>query len=309
MLPCQWRASGVDRAFSSERNGADSRPIAAGSLLWLLAICAPGAAAESIPDILIASPIGNGSYVAAQSVNLEGSAWDLEDGDLSSRIQWASDRSGALGTGSSLTVNSLTPGRHIITARVVDSASNVASSARIIVVRPTLDDVAPDASPTVASADAYTDNRASGRAANHGNLQNILVDGANARHTAYLRFDGASGTASPSDQARLKLHIINVIRPGTIGVHLTLEPWREQAIRANNAPAYDTTPWITFTVGESDEGGEIEVELASLARYWHYNPGRNYGLVLRGAGDVRVVFGARERASNPQMPTLWTRAP
>jgi hypothetical protein len=47
---------------------------------------------------------------------------DLEDGRLGEeKLNWSSDKQGALGTGASLPTNTLQPGEHLITLSVADS--------------------------------------------------------------------------------------------------------------------------------------------------------------------------------------------
>src|SRR5207302_7163995 len=48
-----------------------------------------------------------------------------ESGDLSSQLTWRSDRDGILGSGASITVSTLSPGAHVITAEVADPAGLV----------------------------------------------------------------------------------------------------------------------------------------------------------------------------------------
>ena len=57
---------------------------------------------------------------------------DAENGDISAQIKWRSDRDGALGTGASIVVATLSPGTHVITAHVTDTAG-VAADASITV--------------------------------------------------------------------------------------------------------------------------------------------------------------------------------
>jgi hypothetical protein len=74
------------------------------------------------PVPLIFSP-ANGSYTPpGDLVVLQGSAMDMEDGSLSGgSLVWSSDRQGELGIGTSLPLNSLETGAHIITLTATDS--------------------------------------------------------------------------------------------------------------------------------------------------------------------------------------------
>lgn len=76
---------------------------------------------DAAPVLTINAPM-NGLLKASGSViNLQATATDVEDGNLSAAISWASNLQGALGNGSSLNVV-LLPGDHTVTATVTDSA-------------------------------------------------------------------------------------------------------------------------------------------------------------------------------------------
>jgi hypothetical protein len=72
------------------------------------------------PSVSITAPASGTTVTSGDTVTLEGSASDPDDGDLTSAIAWSSDRDGDLGTGGSLIVT-LSDGTHVVTATVVDS--------------------------------------------------------------------------------------------------------------------------------------------------------------------------------------------
>ena len=72
------------------------------------------------PAVAITLPIDNTEFLESESVSFNGSASDIEDGSLSSSMQWISNRDGNVGTGSSFDT-SLSAGIHTITATVTDS--------------------------------------------------------------------------------------------------------------------------------------------------------------------------------------------
>src|SRR6185295_15266126 len=81
------------------------------------------------PAVTITAPAANGVSTVGDSVTFTGSAFDAEDGNLSSQIAWSSDLDGALGTGASISSTALRVGTHTITAKVTD-ASNQQSQAQ-----------------------------------------------------------------------------------------------------------------------------------------------------------------------------------
>jgi hypothetical protein len=92
-------------------------------------------------------------------VTFGGSASDLEDGDLSSSISWASDLDGALATGASITVSTLSSGAHTITASVTDAGGKTASDSITVTVNapPTVSIASPQGDGmTVQSGDTVT---------------------------------------------------------------------------------------------------------------------------------------------------------
>lgn len=61
-------------------------------------------------------------------LRLVGTANDLEDGTISSAIQWTSSIDGAIGTGANISTAGVSPGTHTITATVTDSGSKTATA-------------------------------------------------------------------------------------------------------------------------------------------------------------------------------------
>lgn len=73
---------------------------------------------DQLPIVQIMSPAGGARTGVGTSILLRATATDREEGSVAdAAIAWSSDRQGALGTGATLTVDSLTPGRHTISVR------------------------------------------------------------------------------------------------------------------------------------------------------------------------------------------------
>ena len=74
------------------------------------------------PTPYIMEPTMNKLFLPGALVVLLGGATDLEDGSLvDAALTWSSDRDGELGIGTSLPINTLTPGPHLITLTARDS--------------------------------------------------------------------------------------------------------------------------------------------------------------------------------------------
>ncbi|WP_129775621.1 outer membrane protein assembly factor BamB family protein [Peristeroidobacter soli] len=86
------------------------------------------------PNLYIYSPSADGTYEQGTPIYFDAEAYDTADGDLSSSIEWSSDRDGLIGTGAFISSSSLSTGPHVITARVRDSSGAEASQTRNITV-------------------------------------------------------------------------------------------------------------------------------------------------------------------------------
>src|SRR5439155_1350695 len=73
------------------------------------------------PVVRITAPANGSAFFAANGpIGFSGSATDVEDGNISGRVQWSSDRDGALASGANITASQLSIGTHTITAMAID---------------------------------------------------------------------------------------------------------------------------------------------------------------------------------------------
>lgn len=75
------------------------------------------------PTVVITSPANGATFTFGADITFTNSSTDTEDGNLSSTCVWSSSLNGALGSGTSITRNTLVPGTHTITASVTDSGT------------------------------------------------------------------------------------------------------------------------------------------------------------------------------------------
>jgi subtilisin family serine protease len=88
------------------------------------------------PVVSITSPSPGAVFVEGEAVLLEGSGSDPEDGALGgAALAWSSDRDGALGNGTQLTVTTLSAGSHVLTLTVTDSEGATGSASVSITVQ------------------------------------------------------------------------------------------------------------------------------------------------------------------------------
>jgi len=89
------------------------------------------------PEVHITNPVNNKAFVENSTVVFSGTAVDIEDGVMSGgSVTWTSDVAGLLGTGTEISVESLSLGQHIITMRAVDSESAESTDVIRIVITP-----------------------------------------------------------------------------------------------------------------------------------------------------------------------------
>jgi hypothetical protein len=75
---------------------------------------------NSPPVVAISAPADGAISTETDSVTFTGSATDTEEGDLSSSLAWTSSLDGAIGSGASFSLTTLSPGTHLITASLSD---------------------------------------------------------------------------------------------------------------------------------------------------------------------------------------------
>jgi hypothetical protein len=120
--------------------------------------------ANNAPTVTITSPLTGSSFGFGTSINFVGTATDAEDGVLTPAIAWSSDVDGALGTGGSINVTTLTVGEHVITASATDIDDNQSATSINITITntpPTATNVAitgtPQAGQTLTGTYTYND--------------------------------------------------------------------------------------------------------------------------------------------------------
>lgn len=95
---------------------------------------------NAAPLLKITAPADGFTEEAGELITFEAIANDLEDDDvlLTSQIEWTSDPDGPLGTGGSLTIDTLSVGAHVITASVTDGDGITSTaSIRVTITEPT----------------------------------------------------------------------------------------------------------------------------------------------------------------------------
>ncbi|MEE9426039.1 MAG: putative Ig domain-containing protein [Methylococcales bacterium] len=73
------------------------------------------------PTASITSPTNGLSSTLGDNITFNGSASDVEDGNVSASLSWTSNLDGAIGSGASFSITTLSEGAHTITATATDS--------------------------------------------------------------------------------------------------------------------------------------------------------------------------------------------
>lgn len=91
-----------------------------------------GTAVNQAPVVTITSPADGASFPVGTGITFTGSAIDAEDGELTGSLTWTSSLDGPIGTGGSISTDTLRNGTHTITASVTDS-EGMPGTARITI--------------------------------------------------------------------------------------------------------------------------------------------------------------------------------
>ncbi len=119
----------------SDTFGVLGLTLGATSYAWQFHGAGPGSFTDSgseeciygAPVVTISTPTPGQSFASGASVSLVASATDLEQGLISSQLEWSSSRDGELGTGAALSVV-LSSGYHLLTASVSDETGLTGSA-------------------------------------------------------------------------------------------------------------------------------------------------------------------------------------
>ncbi len=92
--------------------------------------------ANTEPSVTISAPADGSTFTEGEGLTFISSAVDSEDGDLGSSLSWSSSLDGALGSGPSISISTLSVGNHTIIASVTDSGGLSGSSLISVTIEP-----------------------------------------------------------------------------------------------------------------------------------------------------------------------------
>jgi hypothetical protein len=233
------------------------------------------------PAVMIVAPADGAEVEIGVALTLRAVASDVEDGDLSAAVAWASDLEGPLGTGATVTTSALRLGSHRITASVTDGAGATGSASVSVTVTGRVLTLAP-------AADAGVKADAAG--SNFGTAAGLFADGSPVRRS-YLRFVVSGIGGGRVTRATLRL----TVRPesgsgsaagGTLHA-LTPSPWTEAAITYATSPPVDGP--AVATAGAVVEGQVVDFDVTGAVAVEG-----TYEFALETQVADRVEYGSRE---------------
>jgi PKD repeat protein len=198
---------------------------ATGSASVTVSVNQPG---NQPPSVTITQPTPGQTVFQGTAVTLAATATDPEDGALTgAALAWSSSRDGALGTGSPLSVATLTAGTHTLSVVATDSGGNTGTATVSLTVLPQ------NAAPTVSITQPVTGaSVAAGTSVTLAGTASDPEDGAlsGAALTWRSSLDGVLGTGSPlaTSSLRVGVHTLSLTatdsggRTGSASVQLTV---------------------------------------------------------------------------------------
>ena len=145
------------------------------------------------PVVAISAPAGGLSVEQGTTVVLRATATDAEDGNLASELVWTSSIDGSIGTGSPLSLDSLTVGTHILRASASDSGGLTTRVAQQLIITaapvnpPTNGDSPQELQVRVSSSADDAEERDGGRVGLSSSDLELIFD--RSSQTVGIRFD------------------------------------------------------------------------------------------------------------------------
>jgi hypothetical protein len=185
------------------------------------------------PSVYLTAPANGETLLTANRTVLRATAADFEDGDLGARIQWTSSLDGALGTGATLVVPSLSAGTHVLTATAVDRSGATDSASVTVEVRSRILTF-----PAIADTSVLSD----APDAAFGSATELATDLTPLR-LAYLRFQVEGMGRFAVEQVRLRLTVSGnsgaESRSGGTVYSISDNRWAESTTTYNDRPSID----------------------------------------------------------------------
>jgi hypothetical protein len=264
-------------------------------------------AANSAPVVAITSPAGGSNSIETDAVAFTGTASDTEDGDLAASLAWTSDLDGAIGSGATFPLTTLSVGTHLISASVTDSHGAPGSAQISLTVAANTAPAVAITSPAGGSTSIETDSVTFAATASDPE------DGDLAASLAWTSdLDGAigSGATFPLTTLSVGTHLISASvtdshgAPGSAQISITVAA-NSAPVVAITSPAGGSTSIetdsVTFTATAADtEDGDLAAGLAWTSDLdGAIGSGGSFGLTSLSVGTHLVTASVSDSHGAP----------
>jgi hypothetical protein len=244
---------------------------------------------NAAPQVAIQSPIDGAALLAAKPVLLSATANDAENGNLGAVVKWTSSRDGALGTGATRTLSTLTVGTHTLTASVTDLDGQTTTAQVTVTISPSTLTFNPIADTTV---------NASATTKNFGTATTLTADGSPVKQIL-LRFQVAGIGGFAIDQAHL------LITAGTATAATSKA--------AGTVQRFDDNTWVetavTYATRPTINGPVLAIKTTAVKKSqvidFDVTSGvaadGSYNLALTTTNSDDVIYQSREGSKKPQL--------
>ncbi|MFO1434005.1 MAG: DNRLRE domain-containing protein [Candidatus Competibacteraceae bacterium] len=211
---------------------------------------------NTAPVVTIGAPADGAQFLPGTPITFSGTANDAEDGNITSRLIWTSDRDGVIGRGGSFSTATLSAGIHTITAAITDGFGAQRTASMTLIN-------SSNHRPTVTIASPGPDARiAAGQTINFTGTANDPEDGnLTPRLTWTSSIDGALGTGgSFSKTLSVGIHTLQAQATDSGGftgtTTITVTVANPVTVTFTSIGTEDG--WILESTADSNSGGSIK---------------------------------------------------
>jgi hypothetical protein len=268
--------------------------------------------ANTPPVVTLASPLEGSSSTEGDLVGFSATASDAEDGDLTAGLAWTSDLDGAIGSGGSFGLTSLSVGTHLITASLVDSHGAPGQDTVTISVNANTPPLVSLTSPPDGASSIETDEVSFSATASD------LQDGDLAPSLSWSsNLDGAIGSGASFSLTTLSVgtHVVTASvtdshgAPGQDSITFTVAANTPPVVTilspADGSSAVETDP-VTFTATASDaQDGDLSAGLAwSSDLDGPIGSGASFALASLSLGTHQITATVSDAHGAPGQATI-----
>ncbi len=238
------------------------------------------------------SPADGDSFTVGQSVSFSGSANDVEDGDLTAALTWASSLDGNIGSGGSFSTTALQVGSHTITAQATDSGGlTVSVQIGITVIGGSTIEV------RVSSSTDDAEERTAGTVKLSSSDLELISDGTR-EQTVGMRFNGVNISQGAQILSAYVQFQVDQVDSGATSLVFQGEMTDSaqtftsvandisSRLRTTAAIAWSPVPWTTVNqVGPDQRTPDIATVIQEIVNRPGWLTGNSLAIIVTGAGE------------------------